>query len=160
MRFLLCRLTTQIRTWLVFTLRGNCVHDVDHPSLNVLGRASVPEVLQARRVDYRDAFQSAALATGSFGPGRIHVARDILRYTNSMVHLYFYLNSDEAMTPSRWALMERWRLLSTSEIRLLQWHGASARLVVVYSWAVQLLIKNMPAADSLKEPIEDCLRTS
>lgn len=76
----------------------------------------------------------SALAAASFPPDR---ARLLMRYTNSIMHIYYLLLSGP-MDDSKWSLLQSRGLLTEEEIKALQLQGSPA--VVLYSWAVKGLL--------------------
>jgi hypothetical protein len=86
----------------------------------------------------------------------------VMRYTNSVLHIYYLLNSGGGMTDKKWDLLLDRGLLTTDEINSLKKQGSPG--VVLYSWAVDVTrsaFTNDPKANPydahLMAAIEECI---
>jgi hypothetical protein len=89
-------------------------------------------------------------------------AAAVMRYTNSVLHIYYLLNSGGGMIDKKWDLLKGRGLLTEDEIADLKLQGSPG--VVVYSWAIDV-IQSAYDADAkasllgaqLLSSIEECM---
>jgi hypothetical protein len=89
-------------------------------------------------------------------------AEKVIRYTNSILHIYYLLNSGGGMTDAKWELLMDRGLLTTDEVDGLKQQGSPGP--VLYSWAVDVIrsaFTNDPKASTydahLMASIEECI---
>ena len=81
----------------------------------------------------------------------------MVRYTNSIMHIYYYLMSGP-LDESRWTALKAQGLLSEPEVALLQKQGSPG--VVLYRWACQIIIKyaqSPNASTAMELAMESCV---
>ena len=59
-------------------------------------------------------------------------ARTIMRYTNSIMHIYYFIMADGGMGEHRWDTLRKRGMLTDVEITQLQRQGSPG--VVLYAW--------------------------
>jgi hypothetical protein len=64
-------------------------------------------------------------------------AEALMRYTNAILHIYYYLMSEGGMSQDKWQQMMDRGILTLEEVEGLKRQGSPG--VVIYSWAVDIL---------------------
>lgn len=99
-----------------------------------------------------------ALAAGLMPQDQAH---QLMRYINTIMHIYYFLLSGP-LDDDKWSFLQRRGLMTTEEIKALQRQGSPA--VVVYSWALKVMRSALASGDAtsstelfkdLLQPIEE-----
>ena len=81
-------------------------------------------------------------------------AEALMRYTNGIMHIYYFLMSPGGMTSEKWGLLVNRGILTEEEVERLKRQGSPG--VVLYSWALDIL-KCAPSKTSGNAEIESSL---
>jgi hypothetical protein len=89
-------------------------------------------------------------------------AENVMRYTNTVLRIYYLLNSGGGMTDKKWDLLREQGMLYPDEIVMLKKQGSPG--VVVYSWALETIQSAFDAdpkanllGAQLLSTIEECI---